>query len=77
MTRLMVAALVYPMVQAVMFGAGLIAAVLMAPQVSPQVSIPLMIAGTAVASLPLAWMIAPRMMLRYPQGYAPTRRQPR
>lgn len=77
MTRLMVAALVYPMVQAVMFGAGLIAAVLMAPQVSPQVSIPLMIAATAVASLPLAWMIAPRMMLRYPQGYAPAPRHPR
>ncbi len=65
MTRLMVAAVVYPMVQAVLFGAGLIAALILAPQVSAQVSIPLTIGVTAMASLPISWMIAPRLMARY------------
>ena len=65
MTRLMVAAVVYPMVQAVLFGAGLIAVLILAPQVTAQVSIPLTIGVTAMASLPISWMIAPRLMARY------------
>jgi hypothetical protein len=65
MTRLMVAAVVYPMVQAVLFGAGLIAVLILAPQVSAQVSIPLTIGVTAMASLPISWMIAPRLMARH------------
>lgn len=65
MTRLMVAAVVYPMVQAVLFGAGLIAVLILAPQVTAQVSIPLTIGVTAMASLPISWMIAPWLMARY------------
>ena len=65
MTRLMVAAVVYPMVQAVLFGAGLIAVLILAPQVTAQVSIPLTIGVTSMASLPISWMIAPRLMARY------------
>lgn len=65
MTRLMVAAVVYPMVQAVLFGAGLICALILAPGLSAQVSIPLVVVITALISLPLSWFIAPRMMARY------------
>ncbi|WP_300577700.1 hypothetical protein [Phenylobacterium sp.] len=65
MTRLMVAALVYPMVQAVLFGAGLIAALAAAPTPSAQWSIPLVVVVTALVSLPASWFIAPRLMARY------------
>ncbi|MFZ5729528.1 MAG: hypothetical protein A2882_15980 [Phenylobacterium sp. RIFCSPHIGHO2_01_FULL_70_10] len=64
-TRLMVAALVYPMVQAVMFGAGLIIALWLRPDVSAQLTIPIVVLSTAIASVPAAWVIAPRMMARY------------
>ncbi|MDO8408527.1 MAG: hypothetical protein Q7S93_00460 [Phenylobacterium sp.] len=65
MTRLMVAALVYPMVQAVLFGVGLIAALVLAPALNAQLSIPIVVVVTALISLPLSWFIAPRMMVRY------------
>lgn len=64
-TRLMVAALVYPMVQAVMFGAGLMIALWLRPEVTAQLTIPVVVLSTAVASAPVAWLIAPRMMARY------------
>lgn len=69
-TRLMVAALVYPMVQAVLFGVGLIGALMMAPGVSAQASIPVVVIASALASAPVAWFIAPRLMLRYRRGYS-------
>lgn len=72
MTRLMVAALVYPMAQAVMFGIGLIAALILAPDVSAQVSIPFVVVATALTSLPIAWIVAPRMMARYQRRRALT-----
>jgi hypothetical protein len=65
MTRLMVAAVVYPMVQAVLFGAGLVCALILAPGLSAQVSIPFVVVITALISMPLSWFIAPRMMARY------------
>lgn len=71
MTRLMVAALVYPMAQAVLFGAGLICALILAPGVSAQVSIPLVVVLTALASLPISWFIAPKMMARYQRRGVP------
>jgi hypothetical protein len=61
----MVAALVYPMVQAVLFGAGLIAALVAAPSLGAQWSIPLVVVVTACISAPISWFIAPRMMARY------------
>ena len=64
-TRLMVAALVYPMVQAVMFGAGLMIALWLRPEITAQVTIPVVVLSTALASAPVAWLIAPRMMARY------------
>lgn len=63
-TRLMVAALVYPMVQAVMFGAGLMIALWLRPEITAQVTIPVVVLSTAIASAPVAWLIAPRMMAR-------------
>lgn len=65
MTRLMVAAVVYPMAQAVLFGAGLVAVLILAPGVSAQISIPLVVVITALISLPLSWFIAPKMMARH------------
>ena len=64
-TRLMVAALVYPMVQAVMFGAGLMIALWLRPEITAQVTIPVVVLSTAIASAPVAWLIALRMMARY------------
>ncbi|MDP3382399.1 MAG: hypothetical protein Q8S47_03650 [Phenylobacterium sp.] len=65
MTRLMVATVVYPMAQAVLFGVGLICALILAPGLSAQVSIPLVVVITALISLPLSWFIAPKMMARF------------
>ena len=61
MTRLMVAAVVYPMVQAVLFGAGLVCALILAPGLSAQVSIPFVVVITALISVTLV-VIGPRLL---------------
>lgn len=62
-TKFLVAALIYPMVQAVMFGAGFIG-VLLSPWPAAG-GIPVMVLATALASAPVSWLIAPRLMLRF------------
>jgi hypothetical protein len=62
--RTQIALLVYPMIQAVLFGVGIIA-ILFTPLVAQaQTAIPLMIAATLAASIPIAWRIAPKLSLR-------------
>lgn len=64
--RLRVAALIYLMVNAVVFGVCLIA-VLMTPALAQHAFfwIPAIIVTSFVLSAPLSWFIAPSMMLRF------------
>ena len=64
--RLRVAALISLMVNAVVFGVGLIA-VLMTPALAQHAFfwIPAIIVASFVVSAPLSWFIAPSMMMRF------------
>jgi hypothetical protein len=64
--RLRVAALIYLMVNAVVFGVGLIS-VLMTPTLAHHAFfwIPAVIVTSFILSAPLAWFIAPMMMMRF------------
>jgi hypothetical protein len=64
--RLRVTALIYLMVNAVVFGVGLIS-VLMTPSLVQHAFfwIPAIIVASFVLSAPLSWFIAPSMMMRF------------
>ena len=64
--RMRVAALIYLIVNAVVFGVGLIS-VLMTPALAQHAFfwIPAIIVTSFVLSAPLAWFIAPAMMMRF------------
>jgi uncharacterized protein (DUF983 family) len=64
--RLRVAALIYVMVNAVVFGIGLVS-VLMTPALAQHAFfwIPAIIVTSFVLSAPLAWFIAASMMMRF------------
>ena len=64
--RMRVAALIYLIVNAVVFGVGLIS-VLMTPALAQHAFfwIPAIIVTSFVLSAPLSWYIAPLMMLRF------------
>ena len=63
--RVQIAALVYLMVQAVMFGIGEVL-VLATPLADMAMTLmPWVVATTAVLSIPISWMIAPRLRARY------------
>ena len=64
-TRLAIAALIYPMIQAVLFGIGL--GILLAAPVPPSQMLDgvwWMIGVTFLISAPAAWVLAPRLRLR-------------
>lgn len=65
-TRLQLAALVYSMANAVLFGAGLIT-VLTVPALSANAFfwIPLVVAASFILAAPIAWFMAPRLRARY------------
>lgn len=60
-TNLAIALLIYPMVQAVAFGLGLLAVLSIGVA---QTAMPWMIAATVILSVPVAWLIAPRLRSR-------------
>ena len=63
--RVQIAAMVYLMVQAVMFGIG-VTLVLGTPLADMAMTLmPWVVAMTAVLSIPISWMIAPRLRARY------------
>lgn len=64
-TRIAVAALLYMMVQGVLFGIGMVSVLTLAPASRAPMLIPWMIGLTVMLSVPVAWMIAPRLMLRF------------
>jgi len=65
-TRFGIAAMVSLMVNAVLFGAGLIA-VLLIPALNANafVALPIMIALSFIIAAPISWAIAPRLRARY------------
>jgi hypothetical protein len=65
-TRFAIAALVYTMVNAVLFGAGLIV-VLTVPTLSADAMalIPTVVVVSLVAAIPVSWILAPRLRARY------------
>ena len=64
--RLRIAALIYSMTNAVIFGAGIIA-VLNLPALSTYayIWIPVVVVASLVLAAPFAWLIAPRLQARY------------
>ena len=64
--RLRIAALIYSMTNAVVFGAGLIT-VLNVPSLRADAAfwIPVVVVASLVLAAPLAWLIAPRLQARY------------
>lgn len=64
-TRIAIAALIFLMVQGVFFGVGMVMVLTAAPADSHQTLIPWMIVLTFLISAPVAWIIAPRLMLRF------------
>ena len=64
--RTQLAALIFTMINAVLFGAGLIT-VLTVPTLSAQASIliPAVVVASFVLAAPIAWLIAPRLRARY------------
>lgn len=65
--RLQISALVFLMVQAVLFGVGILAILYTPLSAQAQLAIPIMIAATVLISAPLSWAIAPRLRLRFQQ----------
>jgi hypothetical protein len=64
-TRLQIAAMVFMMIQAMLFGIGMVLILATPLNTNAMTLIPWMIAGSFVVSAPLAWIIAPRLQLRY------------
>jgi hypothetical protein len=68
-TRIAIAALIYMLVQGVLFGVGVIA-ILASPLASnAQTLIPWMIVATIPIAVPIAWMIAPRLRARFGRAH--------
>lgn len=71
-TRLQIAAVVYLMVQGLLFGFGVIAILATPLTVHAPILIPVLIVATGLVSLPVSWFIAPRLRLRHrARGAAP------
>ena len=64
-TRVSIAALIYSMTNAVMFGAGIIT-VLTVPtlQAEAAIGIPAVVVASFILAAPAAWVIAPRLRAR-------------
>ena len=62
--RLRVAALIFCMVSAAIFGVGVIL-VLSLPALDAFIWIPAVVISSFIISIPVAWFIAPWMMLRF------------
>ena len=60
-----IAAMVYLMVQAIMFGAGIVLVLATPLNAIAMQLIPWVVGITAIISLPISWLIAPRLRARY------------
>lgn len=64
-TRLYIAALVFTMVQAVLFGIGTILVLATALSASAMQLMPWVVGVSTLLALPLSWMLAPRLRARF------------
>lgn len=64
-TRIAIAALIYMMVQGVLFGLGVIAIMASPLNAQAQTLIPWLVGVSAIVSVPIAWIIAPRLRARF------------
>ncbi|MGZ6040506.1 MAG: hypothetical protein ACXWKR_17690 [Phenylobacterium sp.] len=64
-TQIAIAAVLYMLVQGVLFGLGVIAILASPLAAHAQTLIPWLIAATVPISVPIAWMIAPRLRARF------------
>ena len=64
-TRMFIAAMMFMMVQAVAFGAGIVAVLATPLSQHAMIAIPAMIIVSTAVSAPLSWWIAPRLRARY------------
>ena len=62
-TRLWIAAMIYPMVNAVLFGIGAIA--LLSIPALPESLIWVVVAAGLIIAAPISWLMAPRLRARY------------
>ena len=63
--RLQIAAMVFMMVQAILFGIGMVSILVTPLNENAMTLVPWMVAGSFIVSAPLAWLIAPRLQARY------------
>lgn len=65
-TRLWIAAMIYPIVNAMLFGFGVVPLTLL-PRSSELIGtlFPWTVAVSAILALPISWLVAPRLRLRY------------
>ena len=63
--RLRIAALIYSMTNAVIFGAGIAVLNLPALSTNSYFWIPVVVVASLVLAAPFAWLIAPRLQARY------------
>ena len=63
--RTQISAMVFLMVQAVLFGAGLLAILLTPLRDHAMIAMPVMIASSMALAAILSWQIAPRLRARY------------
>lgn len=65
-TRLWIAAFIYPMVDAILFGVG-VTVLLSIPALAEQadIFIWMVIAASLVLAIPISWILAPRLRARY------------
>jgi hypothetical protein len=70
LARARVAALIFSMVNALIFGVGMVA-ILSIPALAAQASfwIPVVVLASFLLSPPLCWMLAPTMMLRFMRAH--------
>ena len=65
MLRFWIAALVYMMAQAVVFGIGTVLVLATPLQTMAMQLMPIVVIVSSIVSLPLSWIIAPRLQARY------------
>jgi hypothetical protein len=63
--RVQIAALIYMMVQAVMFGVGALLVLTTPLQTMAMQLMPWVVVVSSIISLPVSWVIAPRLRARY------------
>lgn len=65
MTRLAIAALVFMIIQAVLFGIGTVLVLATPVRELEMTLLPAVVVTSSILALPLSWLIAPRLQARY------------